>query len=49
MKRTRRTVEQIIRILREGGRGVMVEQVCRAPKVSAFEGPRPWRSGWEKT
>ena len=34
MKKTRRTVEQIIRILREGDRGATVEQVCRAHNVS---------------
>lgn len=35
MKKTRRTVEQIIRILREADSGVSVEQVCRAHNVSA--------------
>lgn len=34
MKKTRRTVEQIIRILRESDSGQTVEQVCRTHNIS---------------
>ena len=34
MKKTRRTVEQIIRILRESDSGKTVEAVCRAHNIS---------------
>jgi putative transposase len=34
MKKTRRTVEQIIRILRESDSGKTVEQVCRSHNIS---------------
>ena len=48
MKKTRRSVEQIIRILREGDRGAAVAQVRRAHKVSAFEGAKALEIGLEK-
>lgn len=35
MKKTRKTVEQIIRVLRQADSGVSVEQVCLAQNVSA--------------
>ena len=34
MKKTRRTVEQIIRILRESDNGATVEQICRTHNIS---------------
>ena len=43
MKKTRRTVEQIIRILREADGGVPVEEVCRRHNVSTQSFYR-WRA-----
>jgi len=35
MKKTRRTVEQIIRILREADSGLKTEEICRKRNISA--------------
>ena len=43
MKKTRRTVEQIIRILREADRGMSVEEICRRHNISTQSYYR-WRS-----
>lgn len=43
MKRTRRTVEQIIRILREADGGMSVEELCRKHNISTQSYYR-WRS-----
>ncbi|MGB5830514.1 MAG: transposase [Thiohalocapsa sp.] len=43
MKKTRRSVEQIIRILREADGGVPVEEVCRRHNVSTQSFYR-WRA-----
>lgn len=43
MKKTRRTVEQIIRILREADSGLKTEDICRKHNISAQSYYR-WRS-----
>jgi len=43
MKKTRRTVEQIIRILREADAGLKTEEICRKHNISAQSYYR-WRS-----
>lgn len=43
MKKTRRTVEQIIRIIREADSGVSVEDICRRHNISTQSYYR-WRS-----
>ncbi len=43
MKKTRRTVEQIIRIIREADSGVSVEEICRRHNISSQSYYR-WRS-----
>jgi putative transposase len=43
MKKTRRTTEQIIRILREADTGLRVEDICRKHNISSQSFYR-WRS-----
>ncbi|MEO8825676.1 MAG: transposase [Chthoniobacterales bacterium] len=43
MKKSRRSVEQIIRILREGDSGQSVEDICRAHNISTQSFYR-WKS-----
>jgi len=43
MKKTRRTTEQIIRILREADTGLRVEDICRKHNIS-FQSFYRWKS-----